>query len=198
MISCILLAAGLSTRFESVKSLVKIQNETLIERLQNQLLSIKIDEMIIVLGAHSDQIRPFILEHKKIRVVYNKDYNFGQTSSFQKGLADLTPEMDGALLLPVDYPAIQPLTINTIIEQFKKNRPHILIPTFNGHRGHPPIFNNKLIPELLGLNPKQQGINSIFDNHKLEINYIEVPDPGILETFNTLKEWESIKIKCKF
>ncbi|VAX34845.1 hypothetical protein MNBD_UNCLBAC01-1087, partial [hydrothermal vent metagenome] len=85
MLSCILLSAGASARFGSPKALAKqpSNNRPIIEKIQKTLLKTKIDEIIIVLGAHAESIKPFLLKHKNIKVVYNKDHNFGQTSSFK-------------------------------------------------------------------------------------------------------------------
>ena len=85
MITCILLSAGLSERFGSPKALACLSDSTVIEHLQNTLLQSCCDKIIVVLGAHASLIQPFIFIHSRIRVVYNKDYYFGQTSSLQAG-----------------------------------------------------------------------------------------------------------------
>jgi len=90
MIACILLSAGLSQRFGSPKALAQWNTGTVIEHLQNLLVKSQVDEIIVVCGAHADQIKPHILEHKQVRFVYNKDYNFGQTSSFKAGLKSVS------------------------------------------------------------------------------------------------------------
>ena len=76
MVSCLLLAAGSSQRFNSPKALAPINGKTVIEHLQNILLATPLDEVIIVLGAHQEAIKPFLLNHKRVKVVYNKDHKF--------------------------------------------------------------------------------------------------------------------------
>src|SRR3989338_3666132 len=76
MISCILLSAGLSSRFGSPKALGLLDPSlTVIERVQQMLVSSRLDEIVIVLGFRHTRIKPYVLNHKKIKVVYNKDYN---------------------------------------------------------------------------------------------------------------------------
>src|SRR3990167_701833 len=107
MISCIVLSAGQNSRFGSPKALAKFKGRTVIEHLQIVLIASDLDEIIIVLGAFVNDIKPYLLKHKKIKVVYNKDYNLGQTSSFQTGLKVMDQQSQGVMLLPVDFPLVQ-------------------------------------------------------------------------------------------
>lgn len=187
MISCVLLSAGLSSRFGSPKPLALVQKEPIIVRTQNMLISSQIGEIIIVLGAHVDEIKPLILNHKRIRAVYNKDYNFGQTSSFQAGINEASPDSQGFMLLPVDYPLIESLTIDRLIEEFLKSSPSILVPTYDGIKGHPPVFSSALKEEILNLQ-RDKGINSIIHRHDQDTKFLEVTDSSVLKTFNTIEE----------
>jgi molybdenum cofactor cytidylyltransferase len=192
MISCILLSAGLSSRFGSPKALAKINDKHLIEELQNTLISSNIDEIIIVLGAHKEQIKPFLLKHKKVKVVYNKDYNFGQTSSFQVGLKSVSVLSEAVMLLPVDFPFIKIKTINCLIASYAKLNPKILIPSFDNQKGHPPLFSISLKEEFLDLS-MEKGINSVSHHYTSETQLVPVNDKGCLCTFNTPEEFEKIK-----
>ena len=107
MITCILLSAGSSSRFGSPKALAHIYSNTIIESLQTKLLKTNLNNIIIVLGAYAEKIQPFLLKHKKITVVYNKDYNFGQASSFNCGLKNTDKKTEAIMLLPVDFPLIK-------------------------------------------------------------------------------------------
>ena len=192
MISCILLSAGHSARFGSPKALAVIQGTPVIERLQQILIDSGADEIIVVLGAHHTQIKSHILNHKKVQVVYNKDFNLGQTSSFKVGLKAVSRDANGIMLLPVDMPAIKPKTINRLIHEFQKQRPSVLIPTYEKRRGHPPIFHAKLQAELLNLD-NTVGLNSFEHQHASDMVFFSVEDPGILRSFNTPQEFEDLK-----
>src|SRR3989344_7860118 len=114
MISCLLLSAGFSSRFGSPKALARLNDRALIEHLQELLLATQLHEVIIVLGHGAEQIKPFLFKHKKIKVVYNKDYKFGQTSSFKCGLKEVALQAAGIMLLPIDYPVIKAETFDTL------------------------------------------------------------------------------------
>ncbi len=212
MVSCILLSAGLSSRFKSPKALARLPDEkTVIERIQQQLLLSKVNEIIVVLGAHLNEIKPYIypsapslqnveqnlkitnpfslgiLKHKAIKIVYNKDHNFGQTASFKVGLQNISSESTGIMLFPIDYPVVSLETIDDLVSFFLKNTPLILIPSFHNKKGHPPVFHTKLKNEFLDLN-NAEGLNSIARDHQKDVTLLPVDDAGVIKSFNTKEE----------
>jgi len=192
MITCILLSAGESQRFGTPKAIAKLNGKCVMEHLLEQLLNSNISQTIIVLGSASELIEPFILEHKTIKVVYNKDHNFGQTSSFKVGLQHVDPTATGILLLPVDYPAVTYKILNSLIRNFEKNNPKILIPKFGDRKGHPPIFSAELKEEILALGD-HEGINSVANNNADDVEYLSVQDPAVVTSFNTQEEFIAVK-----
>ena len=192
MVSCILLAAGSSVRFGSPKALAKINGITVIEHLQSVLTASCAGEIIVVLGDHCENIKPHILNHKKVGLVYNKDYNLGQTSSFKAGLKAISPKSQGIMLIPVDVPALKGSTVDLLISRFIERKPTVLIPTYQGKRGHPPIFNACLKKELLDLD-MSAGLNTLERRYEPDIMLFAVEDPGVLLSFNTPKEFEAVK-----
>ena len=190
MVTCILLSAGESQRFGSPKALAKTSRKTAIEDLQNTLINSIADDIIVVLGACSEAIEPHVFNHKKVRVVHNKDYKSGQTSSFQTGLRALKDNAHAILLAPVDCPFIRTSTVDALIRHFKQTAPAILVPVYCSRRGHPPVFNATLKKEALAL-PPSSGLNTLFSDHPPQT--LDVDDPGIVQTFNTPEELEQIK-----
>ncbi len=192
MVSCIILAAGLSSRFGSPKALVEINGEPLIVRLQKEVISSQVTDLIIVTGAHQGAITPFILKHKNIKVVYNKDYKLGQTCSFKIGLRAVSPAAQGIMLLPVDYPLITADLLKDLISSFVSAKPYILIPTYNGKKGHPPLFHYHAKEEILKL-PNDVGLNTFEHANITRVLFFPAKDEKCVVSFNTPSEWEDIK-----
>ncbi len=191
MFTCIILAAGLSTRFGQPKALAQIYTQPAITCILNKALSSNSDEIIVVLGAHQQLIEPHVLNHKRIQIVYNKDYLLGQTSSYQAALKQASVQSQGFLLWPVDCPFIQTETINQLIKNSKTSNALISLPTYLGRRGHPPLFNASLRNELLHLLPST-GINSLYQKYATMIECVPINDPGITQTFNTPEELNAL------
>lgn len=192
MISLILLSGGVSSRFGSPKALVDWNGCSLISSLQERLILTQIDEIIIVLGAHVDQIKPHVLNHNKIKIVYNKNYNLGQTSSLKVGLQKVSKVTDGVGFLPVDFPLIEFQTINDLVSEFLRKRPLILLPSFHGQAGHPPFLDMSLCGKIFEL-PDDIGLNTFLKEHQSGVHYVDVADSGVVSSFNTPSELKELQ-----
>jgi len=191
MVSCILLAAGQSMRFGSPKAIALLSGETVISRLQRVLLDSTVDEIIVVTGAHASALKPYLLNHKRLKVVHNKDYILGQTSSFQSGLREVCPKSSGFMLLPVDYPLVKTQTIDILVGKFMRHSDKIIIPTCDDRKGHPPIFPVALKKEFLSLN-SSEGLNQVQRRHQNGVLFCAVPDKGTVKSFNTKEEFKNL------
>ena len=197
MISCVVLSGGRSHRFGSPKALASVPGpkgapvQPAIQHIQQTLLQASVTEIIVVLGADAQTIQPYVLKHKAIKTVYNKYHNLGQTSSFQCGLGMVSPDAQGILLWPVDYPFIQTATIQQLIRVFRHKPSPILIPTYKEQKGHPPVFHHHLIPALRRLTPSQ-GINTLARQHPEMTHFVPVQDPGVRSCFNTPEELKTL------
>ena len=100
------------------------------------------------------------------------------------------------MLLPVDCPFLTTATLNALYETFISENPTILIPTYKGKKGHPPVFHSSLKPNILALETFQ-GLNDFEHEQQAEIRTLALDDSGILATFNTLQEFETLKKKYK-
>lgn len=192
MLSSIVLAAGLSSRFGSPKSLASINGKTALAAVQHTLIASVVDEIIVVLGAQVEEVKSHLLKHKKIRFVHNKDYKLGQTSSFQCGLKAMDRSSLGAFLFPVDCPFVKPATVDFLADCFEKGGPQIVIPVYQGRKGHPPVFPQSLQQKILAL-PPSCGLNTFIHENIPSPRFVEVRDAGVIQTFNTPEELEQIQ-----
>lgn len=196
MTSCILLAAGESARFGSPKPLARLGPVTVIEFLLKKLLSTVLDEIIVVLGAHAEEISAVVPTDSRIRTITNEKFQMGQTSSFKTGLKAVKLQSAGVMLWPADMPCIRRETVDFLLENFSKNPDRILIPTFKNKNGHPPIFPITLKKEFLDLKDTKP-LSTIQHRHADRVLRVSVADEGVVLSFNTSEEFESILGKLK-
>lgn len=194
MTSLIILSAGLSSRFGSPKALASWGKTAVIAHLLQNALRSEVDEIIVVLGAYAKEIRSCIPKSKKIKTVYNKNYLTGQTSSFQTGLAKISPKAQCFGLLPVDTPLVRPETINAVLQASIAHKALIMIPRFEDHKGHPPFFHKSLKRKFLSLR-SDVGINSLFPEYSSQTYFCDVADPGVIASFNTRQDLVQLKKK---
>src|SRR5262249_53154500 len=110
-------------------------------------------------------------------------------TSLQAGIRALPPDADGALLFLVDHPMTRTQTIEALIESFKPGG--IILPTFNGRRGHPVLFSHPVLEEILQL-PLSMGANTVVWKDPSRVVEVPVDDAGILIDVDTPSQYEEL------
>jgi len=175
----LILAGGASQRMGREKALLAYQGETLGDRLIGVLAG-HCSPVIVVLGHHAEAIRAGLRRAGQAVFVVNESYVDGQLSSLQCGLAAVPEGAEGVLFLPVDYPAVQEATVAALIGAFERRAGSpLVVPRYQGRRGHPVCCARELIPEFLALGRDSQA-RVVVHRHAHETRYVEVDDPGIL------------------
>ena len=140
-LSCVLLAAGLSSRMgETNKLLLSIQGEALIRRTTKLLLSYGMQEVVVVLGHQADKVATEIAD-LPVKTVVNQNYTNGQMTSVHAGLGTLSEDTDGVMICLSDLVLLTLKDIREIHSAYTESSTEILVPTFNGERGNPIIFS---------------------------------------------------------
>jgi molybdenum cofactor cytidylyltransferase len=186
MISAIVLAAGKSERMGKPKALLPFQGRTFLENILNAIAQSSIGNTIVVAGHHRVEIAAQL---KIPHLVFNPDYEQGMITSFQTGIRALPVDSAGAMLFLVDHPVVEPATINTLAENVAPNR--IVVPTYNGKRGHPVLFGIKVLQEILAL-PPSQGANIVVRRDPSRVLELAVDAPGILVDVDTPEDFEKL------
>ena len=177
MIAGIILAAGASSRMGSPKALLEYRGETFIQRLV-RVLSAVCDPVIVVLGYHAETLRSAV---RDATIVVNPAPERGQLSSLQTGLAAMPADIEGFLFTPVDSPAVEIATVERLASEFRRRDPAklLVIPRFEGKRGHP-VFATRAIADELSALPLTAQARDVIRGHVAQTLYIDVDDPGIL------------------
>lgn len=179
MIAGLVLAAGESSRMGRDKALLTYRGRTFLETIVSTLREAGIERIAVVLGHNAEQIQKGI-NLGGAELVINREYRRGQTSSLQAGLRALDcPDLEAIVLCLVDHPAVSSQTARTLIETFRNSKAPVVIPTFEGKRGHPVVLSRALFNELKGLKP-EEGANTIVRKYREATQFVEVPDEGIL------------------
>jgi CTP:molybdopterin cytidylyltransferase MocA len=109
-----------------------------------------VDEVVVVLGHHADQIEP-VVQAFPVTVVRNPSPDDGQVSSQRIGLAALAGKLDAVVVALADQPLIQAQDISDLIGAFKK-RPagtSVVFPQVHGEPGNPVIFSAEVREQIL-------------------------------------------------
>lgn len=171
----VILAAGASSRMGTPKALLAFRGETFLDRLIG-LLSPRCQPVVAVLGHDSAAIRAEL--RRDALFVLNPDYTRGQLSSLQCGLRAIPPGAP-ALFTLVDHPAIDPATVGLLADRIERGDAPLVIPRYQGRRGHPVCCAPEVIAELLALAPDSDARTVLHAYHS-RAAFLDVDDPGVV------------------
>jgi len=185
VIVAVVLSAGESSRMGRPKALLPIDGQTFIERIVAALKQAKVGKIIVILGHNARELQSKI-SHLPVEILINTDYKLGQLSSLQLAVRNLQPDLDcdGMLVHLVDHPYLAPALVEEMIRLFYETKKRIIVPKFQGKRGHPVIFSNALFDEILSA-PMEEGAKAVVNAHRAETLEIETEEEGIAVDIDT-------------
>lgn len=188
-LSAILLAAGESSRMGRPKALLPWFGGTLVEFQVEQLLAGGAAEVLVILGHEADKITPFLVGLRETRTVLNPDYPTGKCSSICAGVAALSHEADGILILGVDQPRPAAL-VRRLRDAHARGDALITIPAYKNRRGHPPIFARQLFPEIAAITEEKRGLREVIGRHRDRTQTVEADSDIPLLDLNSPEDYQ--------
>jgi molybdenum cofactor cytidylyltransferase len=171
----IVLAAGESTRMGRPKQLLPAGGGTLLERILDEALRSDLDEVILVLGHLFEDIRTVlgqVLEHPKLKVIENRQYKQGISSSIIAGLSEVEESHDHVMILLADMPHIDANLIDLLVRRYIDSRLPLGAIKLKTKRTHPVIFSRKLFHELHNLKG-DVGARDLFKKYADQVCLVE-------------------------
>lgn len=189
MINAIILAAGQSKRMGKPKPLLRFGDKTFLEQIISVLKLSDVDRITVVLGAEAGTIKSSV-DLSETNIVINKDYLKGQLSSLITAIEDTPEETEAILLCLADAPFVSKEVVNKIVSKFGETNNPIIVPVFNGKRGHPTLFSKSLFNELLNA-PQDQGARYVLYSNEEKVLEVEISESGFLISIDTPAEYKS-------
>lgn len=173
----VVLAAGQSQRFGSEnKLLAPVDGKPLVCHAVDPLCAV-LPRVVVVLGNDADSVRGE-LESYPVECVENTDYTEGQATSLARGVEQLDPSVDGAVFALGDMPAVEPATVELLVDAFAAGVGDPLVAAYEGQRGNPVLFGSQYF-EQLATQTGDTGGRSIFQS-AAGTKLVATGDPGIL------------------
>ena len=183
LISTIILAAGESRRMGKPKQLLPLGKTTILEQTIDNYLNSEVHDVVVVLGYRAEEIVSLITK-RPVRATVNSAYRDGMSTSIVAGLSLISDNAQGIMLALADQPFVDSQTINRLVESFGAYDKSIIVPTYQGRRGHPVIFSIKYKEELLSLKGDIGG-REIICRHSGDVLEVAVNCEGICVDIDT-------------
>lgn len=194
----ILLAAGESSRMGVLKALLPWRGLTLVEFSLGSALAAGLDEIALVLGYRAEEIESCIQHFRwdtRIKLVRNHAYAEGKSSSIRLGAKALAPSLRGIFVLAVDQPR-EPAILKRLIVAHEASPAPVIVPTYGGRSGHPPLFDGKLLSELGEVSEETEGLRELRRRYHERTRLVEIDSPDILVNLNTQSDYEAARSEC--
>jgi molybdenum cofactor cytidylyltransferase len=183
MIAATILAAGESRRMGFPKALLRYRKQTFLGTIFDSVVALGLRPLVVVaqgatkLHAERDLHCPSVLVNDRPEA--------GPIGSVRVSIRSvLNHPVEALLVWPVDFPHVGLDTVRSLIDGFRSADLPIVVPQYEGRRGHPVLFARAVFQELLDA-PDSEGARAVVRADPTRVLHVAVPDPAVVDSLNT-------------
>lgn len=189
-LAAIVLAAGASSRMGGFKPLLDLGGASVLARVVELLQASGADPVLVVTGNRASELEP-VISGLGAAAVFNPEHARGMFSSLRAGLSALPPTSEAFFLLPVDIPLVRDHTLGRLLAARAEGLGPVLLPSFRGEPGHPPLVDARLAPAILAWEGAG-GLRGFWEaNPELTVK-VPVADRFILRDLDTPAQYQAL------
>jgi len=187
-IAGIVLAGGGSRRLGQPKQLLEWQGKPLVRHMAETTFLAGLSPVIVVTGAAQEEVANAV-NGLPVKVVHNPDWEGGQSTSVQRGLAELPSGVGGAVFLLVDQPFVSAPLVRMLVEEHARTLAPIVAPLIDEQRGNPVLFDRVTFPDFAALTG-DMGARPLFALHRPV--WVPWHDPRALWDVDTMEDYQRL------
>jgi molybdenum cofactor cytidylyltransferase len=194
VIPAVVLAAGRSSRMGRAKATLPLRGgDTFLSRIVRTFTEAGVDDVIVVVGHEAAAIiESFEGTEMTARFVVNRDYDRGQLSSLNAGLAVVDrPGVAAALVTLVDVPLVAAATVRAVVTRYRESGARIVRPTAGARHGHPVLIDRSLFDLFRAADPAA-GAKTIIRAHATAAGDLPIDDEGAFVDIDTAADYEKL------
>src|SRR5688500_10250912 len=176
--ACVVLAAGAGTRFGGPKAIAELRP------------GVRFLDAVVALAADAEAdpivavVQPGVPVPVPARMVVSPDPGAEQIASLRLGLAHLAnAPAQATLVWPVDHPFVALGSVLALVDAHQRPGAPIIIPVYQGRRGHPALFARETWRELVTV--ADGGARAVVHAYGARVHEVAVSDPGVLRDIDT-------------
>lgn len=181
-VAALMLAAGYSRRFGADKRRLELADGRSLLAASLALPCSLLEDVWLVL--RPDETGTELALPANLAVVRHPATAQGMGHSLAAGAERLLAESeaDTVAIFLADMPLIRRQSLETLIAHASANT--IVLPSYQGRRGHPVLFGRDFWPQLAALSG-DAGARAVLQQSPEAVRIVELDDPGILQDVDT-------------
>lgn len=189
-------AAGYSRRMGRPKLLLPLGDGTVISRVLSVLQRGGVAHTVVVVRPGDDELRAEVLAcgavavsplHPPPTMRHSVEFALGYVAESYRPVAT-----DGWLMSPADHPLLDERLLAGLLARWRTGECRILVPAYQGRRGHPVLFRWELAEKVKAL-PPDCGINELLRRNEADVRELAVADPAILQDLDTPADYARLR-----
>jgi CTP:molybdopterin cytidylyltransferase MocA len=177
-IACVILAAGAGSRFGEPKAGAEVRPGVRFVDAVAETARVAGAAPVIVVAPAGLLLPPGTIG------VINANPRGEQVHSLRLGLAQLVSvAVGGVLAWPVDHPFVDVASVRSIMDAAKRTGAPIVLPVFEGRRGHPVYFSRDCWRDLATV--REGGARAVVHARAAEIVEVSVNNIGVVRDIDT-------------
>jgi molybdenum cofactor cytidylyltransferase len=180
-VEIVLLAAGRSSRMGGPNKLLALfEGKPLVRRSAERALASRAAGVSVVTGHQSDRIRA-AMSGLDVRIVHNPDFVSGLSGSLKCGVAGLSADAAGAMIVLADMPGISTDDLDHLVGAFEKSGGTAIVrAVHNGKRGNPVILPRSLF-HAVSLLEGDTGARHLVEGEGLSVIDVEIGEGASID-----------------
>jgi molybdenum cofactor cytidylyltransferase len=197
MLFAVIPAGGQSRRMGRPKLALPLGDRTVLEHVVAALREADVERILVVVGPHVPELVS-LAETAGADALLLAEATADMRATVEQGLRWLEDhwhprEDDAWLLVPADHPTLSPAVVREVIQGRSANPgATVVIPTFQGRRGHPVSLTWSHVGSIRAF-PKEQGLNAYIRQQSAAILEVPVDSNDILGDLDTPEDYERLQ-----
>lgn len=170
----VVLAAGAASRYGRPKVLERFGGHTLLEHVCRALGEAGCEPVVVVLGAHADEIRRTA---RLPSTVFNVEWRSGMASSLRTGLAALPSHVTAAVVALADQPLVGAEVVRRLVAAGRDGA-QAAVATYGGRPRNPVLLARSVFAEVAASVHGDKGAREWLRSHPDRVVPVPCDDAG--------------------
>lgn len=175
----------------AVKQLLPVDNRPAVIRCMESIINAGVDDVIVVVNPEGNEVVRALKEFP-VTIAVNDLSECDMAASVRVGLNVIDSSSTGIFVCLSDHPLVASATLNAMGGEHNASPDAIIIPMFQGRRGHPTLFPRFILEEV----KKHSTLRDVIGSYKDKIFFFNVADEGVVIDMDTPEEYQKILERC--